>query len=257
MNVCIAVPAYGYLVQTLCLESIVRTQAALLSKGIGCDFRTISVSDVAAARNILATQFIEDGTCSHLLFVDADMAFAPKTVLKMLGMRKGVIGCAYPAKSLDLASLIRRAREHPKDDPHRVVASVQHYVIKHLPGKTKIVKGLCRVAGIGMGLCLIEARAFATIEESGSISRSIGTPLWKREGTDGPLLGFFDPLPRGRGYMSEDFSFCERWTRCGGEIFALVTEDVAHIGRSIYGGPYMDRLLASGLRNSRIAKSST
>ena len=253
-KVCIAVPAYGHLVQSACLESIVQTQYALLSMGVGCVLRTASISDVAAARNTLATQFVRDGTCSHLLFVDADTAFPPQAVLRLLQANKGVIGCAYPVKSLDLTALIRRAREHPRYRVRQVVAGVQRYVVKHLPGPPRIVDGLCSVAGVGMGLCLIRAGTLATIEKRGSISRRTGPAFWSSREIGGPLLGFFDPLRLGSGYLSEDFSFCVRWRRCGGRVFALVTEDVAHIGPAVYSGPYLDTLAAESSHRGRVQR---
>jgi hypothetical protein len=242
-KVCIAVPAYGHLVQASCLESIFQTQAALLSRGVGCGFLTVSVPHVAIARNVLATQVLDDGTYSHLLFVDADIAFPPEAVLRMLRVNKAVVGCTYPAKELDVASLVDRARRHPREDARTAAANVQRYVVKHLPGVPEVVNGLCRVAGIGMGLCLIQTKALRTVAESG-VSRFEGPWFWTSGEIAGPLLGIFDPLPLRGGYMPEDYSFCVRWTRCGGQIFALVTEDVEHIGRAVYSGRYIDKLVS-------------
>ena len=250
-KVCIAVPAYGHLVQSACLESICQTQAALLSRGIGCGLLTVSIPHVSIARNALATRVLEDGTYSHLLFVDADVAFSARAVLKMLRANRAVIGCTYPAKALDVASLVGRARTHPREDPRTVATSVQRYVVKHLPGKPVIVNGLCRVAGIGMGLCLIQTKALRTVAESG-VSRFDGPWPWDSGEIAGPVLGIFDPLPLRAGFMPEDYSFCVRWSRCGGEVFALVTEDVAHVGQAVFSGPYVDKLLAGTSRRGRV-----
>ena len=40
------------------------------------------------------------------------------------------------------------------------------------------------------------------------------------DGLQGPLIGFFDPVRSEQSqYISEDFSFCERWVKlCGGEV---------------------------------------
>jgi len=249
-KVCIAVPAYGHLVQSACLESICQTQAALLSRGIGCGLLTVSIPHVSIARNALATRVLEDGTYSHLLFVDADVAFSARAVLKMLRANRAVIGCTYPAKALDVASLVGRARTHPREDPRTVATSVQRYVVKHLPGKPVIVNGLCRVAGIGMGLCLIQTKALRTVAESG-VSRFDGPWPWDSGEIAGPVLGIFDPLPLRAGFMPEDYSFCVRWSRCGGEVFALVTEDVAHLGQAVFSGAYVDKLLAGTSRRGR------
>jgi hypothetical protein len=46
------------------------------------------------------------------------------------------------------------------------------------------------------------------------------------------LIRAFDEIKIGSNpAMSEDTSFCERWRRCGGEIWAAVDFPVGHIGR--------------------------
>ena len=57
----------------------------------------------------------------------------------------------------------------------------------------------------------------------------------------GDFWGFFDNMVVEDGVLlSEDFSFCRRWTEtCGGEDFGMVTDYIEHIGDMIYGAPYL------------------
>ncbi|MGZ5811871.1 MAG: hypothetical protein ACXWKA_19670, partial [Xanthobacteraceae bacterium] len=67
-------------------------------------------------------------------------------------------------------------------------------------------------------------------------------------GLRGPMYGFFDLLQDGAaGNLSEDFSFCERVAKGGGECWALASEAVHHIGDFAYGGSYTDHLAARRL----------
>ena len=56
-------------------------------------------------------------------------------------------------------------------------------------------------------------------------------------GLTGPLLGFFDPTPIEGEYTTEDYAFCRRWrTLCGGDVWALPSEDIGHVGEYVYRG---------------------
>ena len=70
-------------------------------------------AEVVTARNFLASVMYERTQYTHLLFVDADMAFTPTSVEKLLDAGKPLIGCIYPKKRLNLATYARVAREQP------------------------------------------------------------------------------------------------------------------------------------------------
>lgn len=57
-------------------HSLLQLQAALYQRGIGFEYAwTKSSSLITIARNLLANWFLKRTTCSHLLFIDADMVF--------------------------------------------------------------------------------------------------------------------------------------------------------------------------------------
>jgi hypothetical protein len=42
-------------------------------------------------------------------------------------------------------------------------------------------------------------------------------------------------------YLSEDFSFCRRWTQMGGEIWADLNSRLSHIGPMTFAGDFAAR----------------
>jgi len=44
------------------------------------------------------------------------------------------------------------------------------------------------------------------------------------------LLRLFDPILEDNKRLSEDISFCQRWTECGGETWANVMHKIDHVG---------------------------
>ena len=59
---------------------------------------------------------------------------------------------------------------------------------------------------------------------------------------------FFDTYwsPSQKTYMGEDFYFCKLWTSIGGKIYALVDEEISHIGEHHYKGKVMDEFYKIG-----------
>jgi hypothetical protein len=54
------------------------------------------------------------------------------------------------------------------------------------------------------------------------------------------LIRAFDPLVVEGGRLSEDFSFCHRWRKCNGEIWARADKSLTHIGLHRFESRYSD-----------------
>lgn len=69
-------------------------QMAALAKDYEFDFHMEMGCEIASSRNRMV-QVARDRGCTHLLFVDYDMYFAPDTVSKLLKRDKDIIGATY------------------------------------------------------------------------------------------------------------------------------------------------------------------
>ena len=47
------------------------------------------------------TGFLADPVATHLMFIDADIAFQPEQALRLLAFDKDVVAAAYPLKGID------------------------------------------------------------------------------------------------------------------------------------------------------------
>jgi hypothetical protein len=245
-EILIATPAFEGNVKTGYVKSLFATQALLNNHGIKHDYMTLEISDIALARNYFASYMLERPNYTHLLFVDSDMTFANITVGRLLIESKPLIGCVYPKRTLNLMRVIELAREH-KDDA-AVLGLAHEFVVRYPSGRQKIdvADGLSRVAGLGMGLCLIARKVLADLVATGKLEKhedfSKGAKF-NAGALAGPLYGFFDQMGSVDGPLSEDLAFCERWrTLCGGDVWALVDERIGHIGSMEFIVPYIERL---------------
>ena len=212
MKFMIAIPAYGGSIKNGCVESLLKLQSSLHARGVLADYGVLNIAGIPETRNYYASVLLQRAEHSHVLFVDSDMAFEPASFWKLVEAQKPLVGCIYPRRKPNAGFV----------------------VYNHGPIRAK--NGLAQVEGIGMGLCLIQAACFRALLNTGQIAKYHGHPF-TAHGLSGPLLGFFDPTPIEGEYTTEDYAFCRRWrTLCGGEVWALPSEDIGHIGEFVYRG---------------------
>jgi hypothetical protein len=247
-NILIATPAYGGNVKLQFLNSLLQTQDLFGRKRIRHAFLGAANAEIVAARNFLASFMMERQEFTHLLFVDSDMAFAPAAVERLLSADKPLIGCICPRRKIDLDAFARLSGKGASQAV--ATAGALDFVVRYTPGtkNVEIANGLASVLGVGMALTLIQRSVFSAFLETGKIAR-YERHSFTPEGLQGPMHGFFDPIQdSAAGHVSEDFSFCERYVKnCGGEVWALASEVVHHVGDFSFAGSYLDHLAARRL----------
>jgi len=244
----IGTPAYG---GTLTVEHLVSLRnfekfVARNRLDVEVDVRFLSAAHVVAARNSLASMVLNDTSISHLLFVDVDMGYRPETVLRMLEFGKPFVGCMYPQRNPDYAELYKAAREVNDAETMRSVATsyISEHALMSQDGQVAIQNGFVRAHQVGTGLLLLSRSVFETIaEKMPELVAPEADARHRALGVNGRLMQCFESYRHSNGfYLSEDYSFCERWKDCGGEIWALVNEPILHVGRFVASGNLMDKL---------------
>ncbi len=216
-------------------KTIFGVQRDLIAAGHDVDLLFTRGSDVIYQRNVIASFFLERQDFTHLLCVDDDMDFRSGLPRRMLSMNRPLVGVTYPWKRIDLATVVRIARETaiPTDE---VVTRAQQYVFRACDQPPQIVNGACQASGVGFGVALVQRSTLSGMIEHGAV-REQRDRRTQAEGLRGSLYGFFDKVDD----LGEDFSFCRRWTDMGGEVFCILDEDVGHVGDIRYGRPLLAR----------------
>jgi len=183
-----------------------------ISFGWSCD------PSVERARNVLTKNFLESD-CTHLLFVDSDIAFLPRDVQRIISHDEDVVGGIYPLKTMD-----------------REVKWCGNQAVSELnsPGGAVDSNGLQEVGCIGTGFMCIARRAFERIlaSDGEKIRYNQDWAPYREE------FAFWRQTVRevnGRKrFLTEDWNFCYRYRELGGKIFADTQVILRHAGRAVW-----------------------
>jgi hypothetical protein len=236
----VATPCHGGRVAIEYLHAVVALQAACEAKGIGCHVELLEDDRlIARARARLAARFLAHPQATHLLFIDADIGFAPENALRLLEAGKAVAGGVYPVKHLDWERIRAQVQARPQAGAADLQAASLSYVVRFIPhpgNAVEIDAGLARVAYVGTGFMLIARAALQRVVEA--------HPELTAALDDGPTTMVFEPMiePETGEYLSEDYAFCRRWRDLGGEVWADAESPLTHVGHATYRGSLVQAL---------------
>jgi glycosyltransferase involved in cell wall biosynthesis len=236
-HILVATPCYGGQVTSLYTLSLLGLQRACAEIGVALSFRLIAGDSlITRARNLAVQQFLATPEATHLLFIDADIGFAPEQALALLAADKDVCGAVYPLKRLDWD----RIRAQAKAGIENLAASTLNYVMDLKDGEpTPPTTDFFQVKYLGTGFLMIKKTVFAKMAERYPETRFKSIHLGLNiDAANAPAHAFFDCMidPDSGEYLSEDYTFCKRWTRIGGEIWAYANSRLAHVGTMTFEG---------------------
>jgi hypothetical protein len=198
-------PCYGGNITEVCFSSYLGFTIMAMQNGINFQIDTLSnESNVNRARNSCAAKFLS-GDCTHLMFVDADIQFNPKDIVKLINHDKDIVGGIYPQKTLP---------------PKMVVNTLNN-------GEQQ--GDLIEVGTLGTGFMMIKRSVFEKMIEAGATPYVDAIGLSTQENAN--QYDFFQCTIDSQGrYLTEDWSFCRRWRQLGGKIWADKTIGLTHVG---------------------------
>jgi hypothetical protein len=191
---------------------------------------------ITRARQNLAAHFLENSSATHLLFVDADIGFEPDQVFRLLDLGTEMAAGIYPTKKLDWAKIASAA----KSGLGPLESSSLSYVLEYEdPARIVYKDGFVKVRYAGTGFLMLKRSALLKMME-----RYPDLRYSREHQSNDPLrdskfrYALFNCLvdEATSTYLSEDFSFCKRWTDMGGEIWADLQSKLTHVGAIAFNG---------------------
>ena len=209
----IGIPCYGGMMSEPTVTSLLRF--ILLAQQVGLNWSLdtmVNESLVTRARNNLMAKMMTNAQATHFFFIDADIRFEPDAPLKMMACDKDVIGGLYPKKALPV-----------------------NYVINLNP-QTKVQGDIFTVDTMGTGFLMFKRDVYAKLIAAHPETKYVDdVGLGKQY--EPMMYSIFDCEIDERGhYLSEDWLFCRRWQKLGGEIWAHGKVLLNHIGHYEFQG---------------------
>lgn len=147
---------------------------------------------IAYNRNLLVNQALENG-CSHIFFLDDDIAFKPDTLIKLL------------CHNVDSVTGLMLMRDYPHK-PLIFSRFCEGGMAEHIFLNGNYSDGLIPIAASGLGCCLIKCKVFSKLEE--------------------PFFRFGEVDKDG---LSEDFGFFKRIQDLGLQHYCDLDVPVGHM----------------------------
>jgi hypothetical protein len=211
---------------------------------------------VSRARNNLIAKAMHDEKATHFMFIDADITWSAIDVIRLLMHNKPLSGGVYPHKHYDFQNLIgpkengdvlnewlvnKSKSQITRDIP--MVDYLQHkilrYNINYISNTLEVKNNLTQVKHLATGFMLIQRQVIEKM--------SMAFPSTKYTDDVGFLQGdenkyayaLFDCGVEEGHYYSEDWLFCSRWTKMGGDVWIDVSINLTHTGISDYRGSFL------------------
>jgi hypothetical protein len=233
----IGTPCFGGQVSTAYAFSLLQLQQECTRRGVNLGFlMQPGDSLITRARQTILTHFLSETKGTHLLFVDSDIGFQPEQVFRLLEFDADLTAAAYPVKAIDWSMIPAAvaAGRTPLES-----ATLSYVVEGDLSHGLAARQGFVKSRYAGTGFMMIRRAALETM-----IERYPELRYRSEHKANDPLEGnpwrsaLFNCMidSETSTYLSEDFSFCRRWTDIGGEIWVDLTSKLDHIGPVTFHG---------------------
>lgn len=218
MQINIATPQYGHSYEPEYVQSLYSMTKKLEQAKIPSTLSWVSFSDIVVSRNYLISNFyFLQKSCSHILFIDADMGFPPELIMDMISFNKPLVGVMAPTRHFD-----------PRR-PGKGTLAVGNMLSK---SESDFVK----VSHCGASILLISRECIdKMVKQIPDFLDSKHVKSMPFGGIMKTYLRAFDPIVTDNEIFSEDISFCKRWIeRCKGDIWVNSKYKIDHIGRYVF-----------------------
>ena len=220
-KILIGIPTYAQQMLVPCVSSLFSLVNQLAAQQIKFETRSISLSDISEARNVLASDFLRSDA-THLCFIDADSEW-DGAVVEMLQQNKPIISACFSGKKFDWDRVFLSA-----------YLGIAAPTLNELAG-SPVMKGdvfeICKsdyaaLPNVGMGLTLIQRSVFEKMRDS------FPDIEYRKPDSSDKFWNFFGRVihPDTQHLLSEDYSFTYRASTVGIQSYLTTRFRTVHHG---------------------------
>lgn len=217
---------------------------------------------VSRARNNLVAKAMDDPEMTNIIFIDADITWAPVDIIKLLIANKPLIGGVYPLKHYFLDKLLkdveqpdssvirsyidRKNKSQFKDvitDTDMIEHNLLKYNINYIDNSIQIENNLTQVKHLATGFMMIQRRCIEQMSKAFPSTKYTDDVGFLSGTQNDHAYALFDCGVEYGHYLSEDWMFCDRWKKMGGSIWIDVTINLTHTGNADFKGSYIASII--------------
>lgn len=210
---------------------------------------------ISRARNNLVAKAMNDPEMTHILFIDSDITWDTIDIFKLILADKPLIGGVYPIKNYfwkkiistnpvednKLEKLFERRNKSSilnslYSEEDFLKQNLLNYNINYISNSLSINSNISEVKHIATGFMMIQRNMIEIMMEYYTDTKYTDDVSFLSGSENDFAYALFDCRVEDGHYMSEDWLFCSRWTKIGGNIFIDVTIDLTHTGQEDYKG---------------------
>lgn len=255
-NLMIMTPCYNSTVFVPYMQSLISTLFMAREFGFSCNVvfcRNDSL--VSRARNNLVAKSMHNKDVTHFLFIDADITWSPVDVIKLLLANKPLVGGIYPIKNYKWDILSGQNPQQNIDtikaryknsnfsnmmsETEFIKTNLLRYNINYVSNVLNIERNLTKVRHLATGFMMIQRPVFEAMFKAFPQTKYTDDVSFLEGTENNYAYALFDCGVEDDHYFSEDWMFCHRWTKMGGEIFVDVTINLDHTGNETFRGCYL------------------
>jgi hypothetical protein len=256
----ILTPCYGSMCYVNYVSCLMNTMNVFKSLNIDVHVEFCkNDSLVSRARNNLIARAMFDLKMTHVLFIDSDVSWEPVSILKLLISEKHLVGGVYPLKHYNWDRLIKdplnpyrsdiipswiKSKNESQlkdiiDDETIIQNKLLSYNINYLDNYLQIDDNLAKVKHTATGFMMIQRSVLENMMKAFPSTKYVDDVHFLREEENNFAYALFDCGVEDNHYYSEDWLFCHRWQKMGGDIFIDVSINLNHTGVEDYKGSYI------------------
>jgi hypothetical protein len=243
VKILFGLPMYGGKCFSGFFKSFINLSLTLVKLNIEFDVNIIeNESLIQRARNNIVSNFLNNETFTHLMFLDADLTFEPARIIELLISGLPICGCLYPKKGLDLSKVksklnsIEITSDLLKDNPIGFLNGCSDFVVNYEQKINIVNNKFINVRHIGTGFMMIQRKVFIDLIDK--YPEKSYTCQTNRQN----LYNFFDCIidPISNRYLSEDYYFCDLVKTVGYTCHVLLDSEISHTGTYHFTGNFID-----------------
>ena len=208
----VATPTYTGDLNHRYVESLMAALLYCAFHKVQLELRIVAgASLIQYARNQLVREFLEDPTYTHLMWIDADVGFDPRAIMRLLDHDKAAVGGVYPMKC------------NPIEWPYEPLPGEQSTELH----RAKIMPG---------GFLLVTRAAVQAVADAST------EYIHHMAGMKYPTKHVFDVVLRDGVLLGEDVIFAQRLAAAGFDLWVDPDMPFAHVGAQQWRGNLADTL---------------